>query len=441
MFSLFAITHYASFFVFKSQSMYDLLYAARRGRTHIVTYLLKRKGSKILSTCDKNGNTAVLYTTIGGHLELLKWLLEHYEDEQKRKNFYGSTILLTAAREGHIDIVKYMLNSGKSSISEKCKFNYTALLHAVNGGHMTVVKWLLDEGLSQVTERSVGLGFTPLLLAVTQKNNLDMVKWLLQTGGSDITEHDIHGLTALLFAARNNNQVTVKWLLSNGGSSVTECCKNGCTLLHYVCANGNIELLQWLLETYGDTMNWNERDYRHFTPLLVAASQGYVHILQLLLVTKGVDMYASSRMGNDMLLCAAISGKLETVVWILEHGYSSIQRVNVNNHCIWKLLNWPFGKAFRKNRALTTFGKIMLLKGVPTSNLSSKYLQCTLDHAEKLRRALPHWLQVYTDVVQNTCKSLLPCSSLVDIVLSYATSHANDIWSEEMGVLSFSLVR
>ncbi|MFJ5791796.1 ankyrin repeat domain-containing protein [Lysinibacillus sp. NPDC093197] len=76
-------------------------------------------------------DSAYLYAGAQGKTEILKYMLEHAEPNQKIVNRYGGNALIPAAEKGHLNNVKLLLEDGKVDIDHQNKFGYTALIEAV----------------------------------------------------------------------------------------------------------------------------------------------------------------------------------------------------------------------------------------------------------------------------------------------------------------------
>ena len=78
-------------------------------------------------------NTAMWRAAHGGHLEIVKYLIE----EKGADKFNWS--MARAANGGHLEIVKYLIDEKGASA-----FNW-AMARAAEGGHLDIVKYLIDE--------------------------------------------------------------------------------------------------------------------------------------------------------------------------------------------------------------------------------------------------------------------------------------------------------
>lgn len=114
--------------------------AAFMGYTSVARYL-KENGADI-NAAATNGSSynALTGAVTGGHLEMVKWLLESGADANYRYG-PGYTPLLAAAANGHLEIVKLLLAHGADK-SAKSNDGKSALDLAEDRKHAAVVAFL-----------------------------------------------------------------------------------------------------------------------------------------------------------------------------------------------------------------------------------------------------------------------------------------------------------
>lgn len=72
-----------------------------------------------------------LYAGAQGKTEILTYMIEKSNPNQKIYNRFGGNALIPAAEKGHLDNVKILLNDKKVAIDHQNNFDYTALIEAV----------------------------------------------------------------------------------------------------------------------------------------------------------------------------------------------------------------------------------------------------------------------------------------------------------------------
>ena len=159
------------------------------------------------------------------------------------------TPLMAAAANGNGEMAKLLIEKG-ANVNAKTKEDLNAILAAILGegkaaGRQEVIKILLDKNVDlNVRFISDGVGFTPLMMAVQQKD-IEIVKMLL-THKADVNVSDVNtGLTPLMLAAMNDNIEMAKELLSKG-ADVTRVSKNKATALTFAASNNNTEMIKVL---------------------------------------------------------------------------------------------------------------------------------------------------------------------------------------------------
>src|SRR5205814_8712767 len=102
----------------------------------------------------RGGFSALLAAARNGHLEVVKYLVEHGANIDERNNARDKTPLLAAAFDGHYDIVKYLVEHG-ANVNVQAVNGWTPLHDAAYIGNFEVVKYLVDHGadLSLKNER------------------------------------------------------------------------------------------------------------------------------------------------------------------------------------------------------------------------------------------------------------------------------------------------
>jgi hypothetical protein len=93
----------------------------------------------------QSGFTPLNAAARNGHLEIVKYLVEHGADIDKSDNSRDKTPLLAASFKGHFDIVKYLVEKG-AKVNVQSINGFTPLHDAAYVGNFEVVKYLVEHG-------------------------------------------------------------------------------------------------------------------------------------------------------------------------------------------------------------------------------------------------------------------------------------------------------
>lgn len=84
-------------------------------------------------------------THFAGHLDIVKYLLEHGAAVDATDQ-NGWSALLMAAAKGDLSIVSHLVESANADVNKTALANHSALLVAACNGHESVVRYLLSKG-------------------------------------------------------------------------------------------------------------------------------------------------------------------------------------------------------------------------------------------------------------------------------------------------------
>eukprot|EP01084_Bolivina_argentea_P039648 73260_1 len=131
-----------------------LMMAAHNGHVEIVNELLK-SGANILKVNTMSGLSVLGCAAMQGYYDVLKLLYEYLEDNKNMMeiiNFVdlgddvnGWTPLHLACMGGHKNVIKYLIEIMKVDINKKDRENKSAVEHAWQNGHQSVVNWLIKD--------------------------------------------------------------------------------------------------------------------------------------------------------------------------------------------------------------------------------------------------------------------------------------------------------
>lgn len=162
--------------------------SAQYGRKEVVEYFLRNFGNvidinhsaTIISITTKKKvhcATALWAASTGGHLDIVKLLVEHGAEVNK-STLTHSTPLRGASFHGHLEVMEFLLGSGAEINTPNC-IGQSPLCIAAMRGQMRAVKYLVISG-ADVHQTTIN-GYSVMHLSAT-KGRVDIVKYLLSIG-------------------------------------------------------------------------------------------------------------------------------------------------------------------------------------------------------------------------------------------------------------------
>lgn len=317
-----------------------------------------KAGAKVNSVDAVTGRTALHFAVEKNCLPLLGILLRYKARSDIQENARNFTPLMLATEmnlqrailammsteERGLDkldhlgrnLINIALDSEKDLVAvffaEKGVSLQQAFIWALEEKHIEQVSWFLKQGCSVNTVMSNG--FSPLMRAILEKNQVDVIYYLrngadpnliggggdlvsthgktplmvaIETAGAedivleilaaeqtDLEVPDPHGETAIFKAVRTFNLSAVRTMIKRGVNTEVVS-REGISLFHASIQSGKAQMAQFIWEIGGYDVN--HPDKRGWSPLMYAAREGYLSIVELLL-TYGADPgYRSPHLG------------------------------------------------------------------------------------------------------------------------------------------------
>lgn len=264
---------------------------------------------------DSNHDTALTVACAGGHEEIVLMLINRGADIEHR-DMKGMTSLMLAATNGHAKIVEILFSHGANLEAQKDKSKDTALSLACSSGRYDVVEMLLSKGANK-EHRNVS-DYTPLSLAAAG-GYVEIIKLLLSNGAEINSRTGSKlGISPLMLAAMNGHTETARLLLDRGSDINAYIETNKNTALTLACFQGRTDVVRLLLER---NANIEHRAKTGLTPLMEAASGGYVEVGQVLLA-KGAEVNSAPvpATRDTALITAADKGHSAFVDLLIKAG-------------------------------------------------------------------------------------------------------------------------
>mmetsp|Transcript_2823 Transcript_2823/g.4235 ORF Transcript_2823/g.4235 Transcript_2823/m.4235 type:complete len:367 (+) Transcript_2823:140-1240(+) len=178
---------------------------ARQGKLCEIQHFLFRDGNP--NSRDEEGSTCLMWAAWGGHVEMMKVLL-NYGANVNLRNVVGSTALHFSVQSENIAETELLLlrNVDLNIVDEQ---EGTPLHYTAKQGNADLLRKLVEKG-ADIDCQNIN-GMTPLHVA-TCHQNCEMMEELLEKG-ADINKVDLEGRTALHYACLFLNKDSIKILV------------------------------------------------------------------------------------------------------------------------------------------------------------------------------------------------------------------------------------
>ncbi|CAG9983389.1 unnamed protein product [Clonostachys byssicola] len=225
-----------------------------------------------------------------GHVDVVKLLLDRPDVDPSKGNGYTKNSMFLVAWHGYGEIAKLLLDAGASPDRY---FDVFPLEMAVNRGYTDVVRHLLDAGAVPESASPAGL-----LHDAARGNHLGVFKIILERFPEiDVNFKNSSRQTALWYAARYGQEEMVSLLLSHDGIEV----------------NGDYAI-GIPVETIRRLRRDQLLEYPEVsepTVLIVAAMQGHINIVRMLVDVEGIDLDSVNVLGETAMEAAYAYGHNE----------------------------------------------------------------------------------------------------------------------------------
>jgi len=291
----------------QSQTNRLLINAAWMGDLTQVTQILDKK-SGITATWG-SGQTALVDAIQGGHLDVVRLLIDKKAADPNLADSQGLAPLHQAALRSQTEMVSYFLSHGADV--KKADASYPLLVSAA-GGDPEIARLLLQKGADP--NKRLSDGTTPLIAASMRADGLGSVPLLLKrsadvNGGNNARE------TPLMKAAAYKNAALVKLLLDKG-AQVNSQDVNGRTALMLAALAGSASTAKLLLDHKADL---SLQDDDGNTALIFTAKTGALDVAKLL-TEKKAPLETANKEGATAFMVAHANLKQPVEAWLISKG-------------------------------------------------------------------------------------------------------------------------
>ncbi len=282
--------------------------AANSGDLAQVKAVLKANPDQV-QTKDSHNNTPLHIAAIGGHLEVVRYLLDAGADINAGDN-ENSSAIVNACLRGHLDIVKLMVERG-ASVTMADENLMTPLHFAALGGNVEIIGLLLDRGADINAANSFGT--TPLMNAAGRQP-VEAVELLVQRG-ADVEVQTNLGQSVLASAARGGSVQICETFIA-AGADVNDTDSLNSTPMIEAARRGRSEIVDLLVQHDASV---NVANSSGTTPLHNAARHGHGSVASIL-IKKGADPNHQDGNGRSPLWYAVRQGHTDICAALLNAG-------------------------------------------------------------------------------------------------------------------------
>ena len=241
--------------------------------------LLIQSGADISIKDSELQYTALMYAAERGHTSIVQYLLDE-GTPVNTQDVNGVTSLVLASQEGHSEVVRVLINYGADVNILAKDPNAGALVTACNRQRTVCVDLLLASGADP---NLCGRNYSPLIAACITVHNQPMdptvIDKLLSAGANPNTQTAEHGSTALMHAAHYGYEKGVEILLNAAADVNLQATSNGYTALHHSAEKGHLAVCKILLSSGAQATVTNSNGR---TPFDIALNNGHHEVCELL---------------------------------------------------------------------------------------------------------------------------------------------------------------
>lgn len=263
-----------------------------------------------------DGRTALHAAAAAGKIPVVRRLVDELGAKVNAKDHWQGTPLDDAVREGHKAVAEFLLQKGAvCGKQQDAPSDYRMLYEAIIKGNVECVKSLVRSKADIHTGNADKR--TPLHAACAKGNQL-VVKVLVDEGRADVNASDRLGSTPLDECLRGNHKDVADYMRRRGakaGKAIvnTEAAASLCD----AAARGDVQKLRELRAS-GVDVNCGDYDMR--TAIHLAASEGLVEVIEVIVNELGGNQNVTDRWGGTPM-DDAIRGNHTEVKQFLEHHH------------------------------------------------------------------------------------------------------------------------
>ena len=304
---------------------------------------------------DYKGRGIIHYTCAGGSVDILEYLIRHYNLELTVQDNEGKTGLHIAAMYSSTNVVKYIIGKiGIHAILEVDSYTNNPLFYACHcfmevncskifaklitpitsknifsstsnmittrspikaSESVSLVSWMLEQ-CSKILHFNINATFhngRTLVHAVCTSGSISLVK-VLEQYNANINVLDNDGKSALHTTALSGSVTLFKYLVKCHHLDPSGKSNKGTIALHHAGTSGNVNMVEYL----ADISDIKYRDHDGENILHKACHSGHAHLVEYLIVEKAMDTSVKDNRGCTLLHHAAMSDNVSLVKQLVD---------------------------------------------------------------------------------------------------------------------------
>ncbi len=290
--------------------------AVERSEIEIVKVLLENGAKPDIK--DSEGYTPLQIACSNGNIAIVEILLSCGANPDLPIEHIGSTTLHEAVSSGSLEVVEiiYKKMVEKNQINAQDSKGWVPLHYACQNGYAAIVDFLLQQH-AQV-DMQISSGRNALHLAAFE-GHTDCAKLLIENN-CKVDIQDEEGWTAVVLASQQGHSEIVK-IICQKSPNLTLTSKLGRNAIHSACFNGHTEVFKNIMDAAGGSNICHDKDIDGWTPLHLAAQEGFIEIVKLLLTDprcSKVKINDQASNGRTPLHNATLKGREDVANFLLE---------------------------------------------------------------------------------------------------------------------------
>lgn len=271
-------------------------------------------------------NTMLFKMAASGKLDAVQILIENSGAEPSFTDCpHGCPPLFAAIQGGHLDVVKYLIEehdvpTSATLTSGETSGTVTAVSKAAYHGQLHIVKYLVDKK-EDIIHESYACEDDPVIMAAACSGNAEVVQYFVDKKCS-VHYANSSGCTPLHYAARSpyDRVDAVAYLIDECGCDPLCPSNSGENSLHYACRHGCVNIVRYLVERKNiDPL----RAYKgKSSPLHAASRANHLNVVQYITEERKMDpRKAQALIEGHPCFSAAYDGCLGIVQHFIENKH------------------------------------------------------------------------------------------------------------------------